>query len=195
MPKQSGAETLAMKNKIYMTVQESVIGAGTGNYNKLQNIPIVNLFGESPLNAVDLSGLNPGHFILNGYYKTSSVGEVEHREDPIDLYSLQEELGDGGQTVTKKVLYYIYAKNGHLYIRMMVYVGSVLETDIDVCLTKPLIYWEEEEDEDESVVIPTPTPVDPVNPSDPSDPNDPNDPVDPNNTDPNQDPNQNGEGE
>lgn len=197
MPKQSGAETLAMRNKIYMTVQESVIGAGTGNYNKLQNIPIVNLKGDTETLAADLSGLNPGHFNLSGYYKLEPNGQLEYRDTPIDLYVLEEKLEENGELITKKVLYYIYARDGHLYIRMIVYVGSQVETDIDICLTRPLIYWEEERD---NPVDPNPVDPDPNNP-DPNDPNqndpDPNDPdpnnPDPNNPDPN-DPNQQGGG-
>lgn len=200
MPKQSGAETLAMRNKIYMTVQESVIGAGTGNYNKLQNIPIVNLKGDTESLAADLSGLNPGHFNLSGFYKLEPNGQLEYRETPIDLYVLEEKLEENGELITKKVLYYIYARDGHLYIRMIVYVGSQVETDIDICLTRPLIYWEEEHDT--SVTPSNPDPTDPnQNDPDPSnpDPNDPNqndqDPnnQDPNNQDPN-DPNQQGGG-
>lgn len=151
MPKQSGAETLAMRNKIYMTVQESVIGAGTGDYNKLKNVPIVNLKGVSPSNYIVLSGLNPGHFSLVGYYKLTEQDGLDYLEDAVDLHSLIEQ--DPGTTTTdpvRKVLYYIYAKSGHLYIRMIVFVGDVLESDLDICLTKPLLYWEEEHEDDDS---------------------------------------------
>ena len=149
MPKQSGAETLAMRNKIYMTVQESVIGAGTGDYNKLKNVPIINLKGESISKAVNLSGLNPGHFSLSGYYSLYEGSEISYLEDPVDLHSLIEQDPNAVQTdPVRKVLYYIYSKSGHLFIRMIVYVGSTLESDMDICMTKPLIYWDDDESDD-----------------------------------------------
>ena len=149
MGKQTGAETLAMRNKIYMTVQESVIGAGTGNYNKLKNIPIVNLVGASEEDYINLSGLNQGHFIIKGYYKTAPDQETMYQEEPLDLYVLYETVEEGGEEVNKKVLYYVYAKKNQLYIRMIIIGDDVIEIDEDICLTEPLIFWRDGAEDEE----------------------------------------------
>ena len=147
MQKQSESETLAMREKIYMTVQESVIGAGTGNYNKLKNIPIVNLRSDSPDNCIVLAGLNPGTFILNGYYKVEESSEVSYQGEPVQLHCVTEDsfIGTTDPDVpTRRVVYFIHFKNANLYVRMITFYGSEAESDFDVCLTQPLIYWDED---------------------------------------------------
>lgn len=137
MTKQSGAETLAMKNKIYMTIQESVIGAGTGNYNKLANVPIVNLVGSDEDHVVDLSGISPGVFMLSGFYKIEhEQEEPDFVDKPIQVNVVEETTEDeDGEVTTKKILYYIFVKGKDLYARMLIYVNNELESDETVCLT------------------------------------------------------------
>ena len=47
---------------------------GTTNYNELENKPIINLTGL-PNNPIDLSKLQPGEYILKGYYKYNNIDE------------------------------------------------------------------------------------------------------------------------
>lgn len=140
MPNQSGAETLAMRNKIYMTVQEAVIGAGTGNYNKLQNKPVINLVGSTEEKHVDLSGLEQGKYTLRGYYKLTPDAEMQVQNLPVDVSVLNElvysETDPGADPVLKKIIYYIYAKEDEVFMKKIVYdEDNQYESDDDVCLT------------------------------------------------------------
>ena len=135
------AETLAMKNKIYMTVQESVIGAGTGNYNRLENIPIVNLLGSTEEKCVDLSGLKQGSFTLKGYHRLTPTSEVEYLGERVDVTVLNQPAKDGEPE--KRVLVYLHPITDELYIRKIVYTEGFVISDKDICLTEGNLYWEE----------------------------------------------------
>lgn len=50
------------------------------NYDKLDNIPIVNLRGRTKYNFVNLSGLTPGRYHLIGYYKYTSDPDEEIKD-------------------------------------------------------------------------------------------------------------------
>jgi hypothetical protein len=50
---------------------------GTGNYNTLLNVPIINLFGSSENSFVNLAGVtSQGTYCLKGYYKYTVTSDL-----------------------------------------------------------------------------------------------------------------------
>ena len=128
-----------MRNKIYMTVQEAVIGAGTGNYNKLQNKPVVNLVGSTQEKHVNLSGLTQGKYTLLGYYVLTEGEPIKHQGQSLDVTVFEHEVSSSdpeAAPIVKKIVCYTYAKDEEIWLKEIVYGdGNTFEKEKDVCLT------------------------------------------------------------
>lgn len=86
-----------------------------GDYNKLENIPIINLAGKDIKNFIVLSGVGVGNYVLTGYYKKSSSSSLEYLEDSLRL-TIVEDLYTG-----HKVLYFITIENNESFINKIEY--------------------------------------------------------------------------
>lgn len=65
--------------------------SGTGNYNALLNVPIVNLLGSSEDGFINLSGvISPGTYCLKGYYKYTVTSDLYYTKSGILCYVLTE---------------------------------------------------------------------------------------------------------
>lgn len=108
----------------------SIGGGGSGgtfNYDELLNKPIVNLTGL-PDNPIDLSNLQPGEYLLRGYYKYNSSGgeEIEYT-DFLKLTVVQDSI------TQQKNIFYVTTENN----KYIIYLITYDENNIDYLITNP----------------------------------------------------------
>lgn len=73
-------------------ISNQVGTSGTGNYNTLLNVPIINLFGSSENSFVNLAGItSQGTYCLKGYYKYSVESDLYYTKSGILCYVLTED--------------------------------------------------------------------------------------------------------
>ena len=93
-------------------------GGGTSNYDDLRNTPVKNLKGSTQSRYVNLSGLEPGHYSLLGYYKYDASSEMRQAIEPLDLIVYRDEAT--GRTVAQ----YFSIEEDKMYTNLVSFQGG-----------------------------------------------------------------------
>lgn len=105
-------------------------GGGGGSYDTLKDVPIVNV-GTAETTTI-LSGLEVGHYNLKGNYK-AAIGE-----DEVDNNSSLDVLVLYDSTKSQRVVQFLAAEDGEIYLHMYRYneTGDLVDQD-KISLTAP----------------------------------------------------------
>ena len=97
--------------------------AASASYNDLSDQPVKNAAGSSSDAFINISGLEFGRYILNGYYKFDSESDVESTATPIDIVVLKDDQD-------RKVATYPTIENGVCVTNIVTYENNIVVSHV-----------------------------------------------------------------
>lgn len=109
-------------------------GAGGSDYNKMKNVPVMNLTGTDTV-PVYLGSLDYGAYRISSYYKRSTDGKILEFTEPTMVYVVND------KTTNEKVATYQEIRNGETYIITVTYKSNGKVIVNETAISEAHLVW------------------------------------------------------